>query len=71
MPHARDQENTGSDWLGKMTSLFNPSRKSVNLNYNRHSSKNIIDFAIYNHNGKLSCILNLRTCVSAKSAVVI
>jgi len=49
----RDQENTGSDWLGKMTS-FNPSRKSVNLNYNRHSSKNI-DFAIYNHNGTRIC----------------
>ena len=38
----REKENTGSDWLGKMT---------VSINYIRHSSQNIIEFAIYNHNG--------------------
>ena len=32
----------GSVWI---------KQRSLNLNYNRHSSKNIIDFAIYNHNG--------------------
>ena len=27
--YARDQENTGSDWLGKMTSLFIQSESKV------------------------------------------